>query len=135
MPLILLVFWYIGLTIVNGNILQGLSSFDKVTSFLSVIPGGLGEVSIMAIDYKADLMTVTSFQILRLITIIVMVPFLVQKYASKRVSAPEDVKLTKKEKDPFKMIFLAGFAILGGVLFHLFDLPAAFLTGSLFFQH
>lgn len=134
LPLILLVFWYIGLTVINGNILQGLSNFDKATSFLSVIPGGLGEVSIMAIDYKADLMTVTSFQILRLITIIVMVPFLVQRYASKRKSAPEDVNYVKKEDEPLKMLFLSAFAILGGLLFNYFELPAAFLTGSLFFS-
>lgn len=134
LPLILLVFWYIGLTVVNGNILQVLSSFDKATSFLSVIPGGLGEVSIMAIDYGADLMTVTSFQILRLITIIVMVPFLVQKYASKRITPPEEANFIKKEKEPLKMLFLAIFSIFGGVLFYLFDMPAAFLTGSLFFS-
>lgn len=134
LPLILLIFWYIGLTIVNGNILLALSSFDRVTSFLSVIPGGLGEVSLMAIDYKADLMTVTSFQILRLITIIVMVPFLVQKYAHKRITPPEDVKYVKKEKEPAKIIFLAAFSILGAFIFHSIDLPAAYLTGSLFFS-
>lgn len=134
LPLIMLVFWYIGLTILNGNILLSLSSFDKVTSFLSVIPGGLGEVSLMAIDYNADLMTVTSFQILRLIAIIGMLPFLVKRFASKRDGEPENVKFIKKEKEPLKMILLASFSILGAFVFHYFNLPAAFLTGSLFFS-
>lgn len=134
LPLILLVFWYIGLTIVNGNILLSLSSFDKVTSFLSVIPGGLGEVSLMAIDYNADLMTVTSFQILRLISIIFMLPFLVKKFASKKDEEPERINVQKLPKSPLKMLYLASFSIIGAVIFHYFDLPAAYLTGSLFFS-
>jgi uncharacterized membrane protein AbrB (regulator of aidB expression) len=88
----------------------------------------------MAIDYNADLMTVTSFQILRLITIIVMVPFLVQKYAHKRITPPEDVKYVKKKKEPAKIIFPCGLSILGAFIFHIIDLPAAYLTGSLFFK-
>lgn len=134
LPLIILVFWYIGLTVLNGNILLNLSSFDKVTSFLSVIPGGLGEVSLMAIDYNADLMTVTSFQILRLITIIVMLPFLVKKFSRKKDQEAERIKIEKKEKNPWKMVFLALFSLLGAFIFHYFNLPAAYLTGSLFFS-
>ncbi len=133
LPLIILIFWYIGLTLLNGTILQELSSFDRVTSFLSVIPGGLGEVSLMAIDMKADLMTVTSFQVMRMLTIIVMIPFLVKRYAEKRTSKADQVRYEIKEKRPEKMLFLAVFSIVGALIFHYFNLPAAFLTGSLFF--
>ena len=133
LPLLILIGWYIGLTIINGSILQELSSFDRVTSFLSVIPGGLGEVSLMAIDMKADLMTVTAFQIMRMISIIVMLPFLVKKFAEKKVTREEKERYVAKEKKPAKMIFLAAFSIMGALIFNYFELPAAFLTGSLFF--
>ena len=133
-PLVLLIFWYIGLTVINGNILQHLSSFDKVTSFLSVIPGGLGEVSIMALDYGADLMSVTSFQITRLISIVIMLPFLIKIFAKKRESSLEGSGKRREEDKVYKAILLAAFSLSGAVIFWMLDLPAGFLTGSLVFS-
>ena len=119
---------------VNGNLLLAWGGLDRVTSFLSVIPGGLGEVSIMALDYGADLAAVTTFQITRLLTIVLMVPFLVKHLAEKGGTSIKPNAVVTKEPRVSGMIFLAIFSIGGALLFHWADLPAGFLTGSLLFS-
>ncbi len=134
-PLLLLIFWYIGLTIINGQILLSLSGFDRVTSFLAVIPGGLGEVSIMALDYNADLMAVTSFQVTRLVTIILLLPFLARTYAKRREGGKASfTEASEKNDNKMKMVFLIAFSLAGALLFWKAGLPAGFLTGSLTFS-
>lgn len=136
LPIVFMVFWYIGLTMVNGNVLSMFGSEDKATSFLSVIPGGLTEVSIMAMDYEANLVMVTAFQLMRLMTIVMIVPYLVKKYAKPREIALESKLGSGSEgnkSDWIKMINVLIVGCIGGLVFSYMKLPAAFLTGSLIF--
>ena len=53
-------------------------SISLLTAFLSLAPGGLGEMSLTAIIVKADISTVVSYQLFRLLFILLIVPLLLK---------------------------------------------------------
>jgi uncharacterized protein len=65
--------------------------FSSITSFLSVAPGGMDQMGIIAHEVHADLSTVTSYQLFRIIFIYVVVPpmlRIVLKYSLRKKSNP-----------------------------------------------
>lgn len=78
LPAVALSLIYIVLTLFNGWTLTQLTSMSLYSAFLSVIPGGVAEAGVLAVSYNADLAQVSSFQLLRFLSIVTIVPILTQ---------------------------------------------------------
>ena len=132
--------WYVFVTrsyiAIIGRILPSLT---RTTAALSVLPGGIAEVSVLAGVFGGDLPTIMAFQVARYFAIIGSVPLL-GVLAAKRVRsvnrdvAPKDAQPVSAARDslnsPRYMVFvLVGTA--GGVVFFLVGVPAGLLIGSL----
>lgn len=76
-------FAVIALSLLAGYLLTLITHMDLLTAFLATAPGGMSEMAVTAISVKADLPTVTSYQLFRVlfINLLVMpfVSFLLQK--------------------------------------------------------
>lgn len=65
------------ISLFGGYFLTKFYSMDLLTGFLSTAPGGMSEMAITAISVNADLSTVTTYQLFRILFInLVTVPFL-----------------------------------------------------------
>lgn len=74
----LLVWTLIALCAALGVVLQYMTGFDALTSYLAMTPGGMEVVVVTALDMGADASLVTAVQIIRLFTLIFSVPFLIR---------------------------------------------------------
>jgi len=137
-PGTILVAWYIGITFVYGWVLLNTSILDKYTAFLSVLPGGIAEVSVLALSYNADISQIVSFQLTRLLTIIMIVPVLVKsvfvyngEHHCEQVEAQEKLGESSPIKNDWWIFFVIG--TIGSILFTLIHFPAGRLIGALIF--
>ncbi len=131
---------YLILTMGYGFLLTKISGMDRYTSFLAVIPGGIAETGVLAVSFGANLAQVTAFQLLRFLSIIMIVPLLT-KHVIVRLLKLEP---TEKEKVPvfvpasentmpmhtYLWLFVVG--LVGALLFKWLRLPAALLLGATF---
>jgi membrane AbrB-like protein len=69
-------FAVIALSMLAGYILTLITHMDLLTAFLATAPGGMSEMAVTAISVKADLPTVTSYQLFRVLFInLLTIPF------------------------------------------------------------
>lgn len=139
-PALLVSILYIGITLVYGSLLSIISPLDPVTSFLAVIPGGIAESGILAVSYGADLAQVSSFQLVRFLSIVAVVPLLAQwffkphsKIHSRSALGHEIPFLVPPNKSTVHStlwLFLMG--TLASGLFYIIHFPAALLLGATF---
>ncbi len=66
------------LTILMVVILHKLYNFGITDALLSSFPAGLSEMSMNATDFKADPVTVTTMHMVRLISIVVLIPIILK---------------------------------------------------------
>jgi uncharacterized protein len=84
--------------LVLGLILRSILSIPLTTAFLSIAPGGVTEISIIAASVDADLSIVTSYQLFRLFFILFLIPPLLKWWIHKN-QMKNEVKLQQlKEK-------------------------------------
>ena len=109
--------------------LQKFSGYGKKTSLFSAAPGALGPLLILAEDEKSDLSQVATSHLIRLIIIITVFPFLVQRfYGFGAENLSEKIIENQNIFDLLVLIFLSL------ILIYFFDklrLPAALLSGTL----
>jgi hypothetical protein len=145
LPAILISILYIGITMLYGELLTAVSVMDQTTAFLSVIPGGVAEASVLAVSYNANLAQVSSFQLTRFLSIVVIVPLfanwaLKSKNVIKKdptlqpIEAPEDSDPIeyKEKKDAHHWLWLFLIGALGSFVFYKIHFPAALLIGATF---
>ncbi|MEG0260191.1 MAG: AbrB family transcriptional regulator [Lysinibacillus sp.] len=79
----------LGTTFVFTLIMQKVYMLDFRTSFLSIVPGGLDQMGIIATSVQADVTIVTAFQLMRVLFVsIFIVPF-VKLYNTKKIAHHE----------------------------------------------
>lgn len=86
-PALLISAIYLGITLVYGEIIQSSSSVDQTSAFLAVIPGGIAEASILAVSYNANLAQVSAFQLIRFLSIVLIVPLVTQWFIVPKLRA------------------------------------------------
>lgn len=156
-PAILISILYIGITMFYGNLLTAVSSMDQTTAFLAVIPGGVAEASVLAVSYNANLAQVSSFQLVRFLSIVVIVPLfaawvLKPRFKDKtdphptaaaededpidlKMSSPNAITPELQIPDPSNLhhwIWLFVIGIIGSLLFYQIHFPAGLLIGGTF---
>lgn len=131
---------YLLLTIGYGSLLTKLSGMDRDTSFLSVIPGGIAETGVLAVSFGANLAQVTAFQLLRFLSIVMVVPLLTKHVIVRLLKleptekAIEPVLKTVPENQLPKhsYFWLFGVGVVGAMFFKWIHFPAALLLGATF---
>ncbi len=152
-PALLISFIYLFITIAYGQIIQMVSSVDQTSAFLAVIPGGIAEASILAVSYNANLAQVSSFQLVRFLSIVLIVPLITQwilvpKLRKEKHPVPtnalnaekEDIDLEQaitphevsRENPPYPWLILFVIGAMGSYLFKCVHFPAALLLGATF---
>ncbi len=131
---------YLLLTMGYGFLLTKISGMDHYTSFLAVIPGGIAETGVLAVSFGANLAQVTAFQLLRFLSIIMIVPLLTKHVIVRvlKLTPTEKVKMPVVQPSPetnrlihsYLWLFVAG--LVGALLFQWLRLPAALLLGATF---
>ncbi|GAB6108116.1 AbrB family transcriptional regulator [Fusibacter bizertensis] len=159
-PTVVISVVYIFITIGYGELLMQISDMDQKTAFLSVIPGGVAESGVLAVSYSADLAQVSAFQLLRYLSIIMIIPIIAKNIIMKLVSTSTKEKsksnLTSQVEDvmtnneanlsepscaedftslnsirySYYWLFFTG--TLGALLFKWLHFPAALLLGAAF---
>ncbi len=77
-PMLLLTFFIITTSIVLGFVFSKIFKMDYMTGLMSVLPGGLSTMIILAEDFEADVVTISTLQLSRLITAVAFIPILYQ---------------------------------------------------------
>lgn len=81
----------ITISLLGGYFLTKFYSMDLLTGFLSTAPGGMSEMAITAISVNADLSTVTTYQLFRILFInLVTIPFLRWMLKRQRLDVKND---------------------------------------------
>ncbi|MFO7850703.1 MAG: AbrB family transcriptional regulator [Spirochaetia bacterium] len=138
-PVFMTILWYVFLTFASSTLLCSLSDIDPTNAFLSVIPGGIAEMNIIALSYQADVSIINSFQLVRLFTIIIVMPtFIKAVFKIDKNTAGTFKKAPFIQKETDAHIYIRStpiFAIgaIGSVAFLTINFPAGGLMGSLFF--
>jgi len=135
-PTGLVVAWTILSTIVMAWLLVWLTGLDTPTALLGATPGGLAEMSILALSYDADVPAVALLQLFRLILIIVLIPPLAvrvnQRQGETTTSAPANGReetVCEAESRDIPLALLSG--VIPGTAFLLLGVPAGGLIGGL----
>lgn len=149
-PAALISVLYIGITMVYGELLTAVSSMDQTSAFLAVIPGGVAEASVLAVSYDANLAQVSSFQLVRFLSIVVIVPLFAEWVLRPKLKHKKDPHLAKaaEDADPidYKLdsekdqvsksrhhwLWLFFIGAVGSAAFYAVRFPAALLIGGTF---
>ncbi|KHD46280.1 AbrB family transcriptional regulator [Streptococcus hongkongensis] len=130
-----------------GSILIIFFKMDAMTAFLSCLPGGIVDVSLMAIDMGAKADTVATMQTVRLVGILLILPnwvgFITNRFAPELRQVPVD-RIQNKEDRNYSSLrgqnrikndaLILLIATLGGLIGEWSGLPVGALIVSLIFS-
>ncbi|MFI3886528.1 AbrB family transcriptional regulator [Streptococcus parauberis] len=133
--------------LVLGTILIVFFKMDAVTAFLSCLPGGIVDVSLMAIDMGAKADTVATMQTVRLVGILLILPnwvgFITNRFAPELRQIPrqqnesikevKELSLRKQNRLTNDMLILV-ISTIGGLIGEWSGLPVGALIISLLFS-
>jgi len=78
LPAIASVFILLTVGMIAGYVLHKVTGIDLVTALLGTSPGGLTDMSILAASYEADTITVSSIHLIRIFSVIFLMPIIVR---------------------------------------------------------
>lgn len=78
LPVILLSLLVVGFGLLMAYLLMKLTGWDKLTCILSCCPAGLSPTIMVAMEYGADTNIVTIFQVIRMVTVLLMTPVMIR---------------------------------------------------------
>lgn len=82
-PAVLVLGWTLGATFGLAKLVTALTTADPLTSVLSACPGGMTEMTILAVSVGADAAVVLVFQMFRFFSVLIVVPFAVSTLSAK----------------------------------------------------
>lgn len=116
------------------------TDMDFVTAAFATSPGGLSDITIIAYDFGADVAKITILQLIRLLSVIIIIPTIVEVLLKKfdnglikEEKIRKDIKKEEKNSDILKIILTFIIAIIGGVLGYKLNIPAGPMTFSMAF--
>lgn len=130
---------YVIITVLYGNLLMYIGNLDQSTAFLSVIPGGVAEASVLAVSFDAVLAQVSAFQLLRYLSIVMIIPVLTKSIiikivAKPSISPPKVLKIDQSDLNEmhYSYIWLYLVGIVFAAIFKWIHFPAALMLGATF---
>jgi hypothetical protein len=128
--------WMIGTGLASGFLLARFTGLDLGTSLFSAVPGGMTEMSIIAIAYELNVPVVVLFQFMRVLGVYLTVPALASKYKGKKyedimcdeLSVTADTK-TEEKGGSIIYTFVAGGA--AGFICRQMGIPAGAIIGPM----
>ena len=75
-PIALITTMIMIMSLLLGLLFSKLFKWDFITSFMSALPGGMSAMLILAEEFNADVVTITSMQMVRLLTAVMIIPML-----------------------------------------------------------
>lgn len=131
-PAILIVSCMALMNFILGYVLYKNSSLDLATALFSTAPGGMMDMTLIAHELNADSAKVVMFQLIRLISVIGVIPIFLKKIIRKKGEA-EVVKTYEKsksdKKNSLENIILT--IVVGIVIGYLSKVPAGALSFSM----
>lgn len=137
-PVCIISVLYIGLTLFSGSLLMNVSDMQANTAFISVIPGGLAANSVLAASYGADLAKVSSFQLMRFLSVLLVVPIVTKSIVKyKEIPLPKTEERAPAKDTPIVYhslhpMWLFPIGIVGSWFFNRIHFPAALMLGAAF---
>jgi len=147
LPAAIISAWAVTITLLFGYIISLISPLDITTGILGSSIGGLPEMTILAHDTDADSVTVVLFHILRLLSTMLIIPFILKWFGNNgKIYKPSNLmerdqnqeqahKDTQVEEkiNPKRLVMTLLAAGLFGGLFLSLGVPAGGLVGGLLF--
>lgn len=142
LPGIIIVIWTIGTGLLIGFILEYYTNMDIGTSLFSAVPGGITEMSVVALSYGLETPVIVLFQFMRILGVCLTVPFCASLYkeettieqvnSNDKNSENEEKKNSdgqSKYSDNVLLTILIG--VTAGYISLRFKLPAGAMLGSM----
>lgn len=131
--------------VIMGIIFMTFFDMTPVTAFLSCLPGGIMDVSLMAVDMGAQSDIVATIQTARLMGILLILPLWISFWVKRFASIPNGAqshkpvpKVVKTKLSPKKQwlnnLFILTIATIGGFIGLWLDIPVGALIFSLIFS-
>lgn len=135
LPCALVSAWALSVAFAVGVILYETSSLDLVTCILGSAPGGIAEMSLLALSLPASPPAVAMLQLSRIVVVLLVIPYLAKRLVqvNTRTSGFHNVSKTTKNgavcsQRPF--LIVSG-AVGGGLACHAIGIPVGGLIGSM----
>lgn len=138
---ILMAFFNFGM----GYFIYKTTNIDIVTALFATSPGGIADMTIIAYDFGAESSKVALLQMIRLISVVGIIPTLIKilsKKFKRRANIKQDEKpleknsvnnkkVSSKKENLQKILLTLGIGILGGILGYILKIPSGAMTLSM----
>lgn len=123
--------WYVAVTTALGFLVARWAGIDLGTAFLGTAPGGVAEMTAMAITSGADVAFVATLQALRVMATNIAIPFLAKRGVDPLVVSVRDDKPAADDRNELHWSLGLFASIAGGSIFTLINFPAGGVIGSM----
>ena len=106
---------------------------DFPTALFSAAPGGITEMTVLALSYDSEIAIVSTFQFVRLIVIVSIIPIIAKFVKGKQISLQEEssqVPAVKSQYSPRRVLIYA-IGITGGLLLLAVGFPGGGVVGAM----
>ncbi len=140
LPAVVLAMWMVATGVIVGFVLSGLTTLDLATSIFSAAPGGIAEMSVIALDYGADVSAVALLQFIRILGTYATVPLISQRFATadvdpERSGNPDDTASrstgARKMLRAYPLPYTLAIGLSAGFLAWWVGVPAGGIVGSM----
>lgn len=105
---------------------------NLLTTLLATMPGGVSIMAIVAAEYNKDVMFVTTMQLARLLSVVLLIPLWVNMTnTTQEIADIPTASLISFEHNSLLVLIALTAAAIGSYLAHYFRLPVAALFGSM----
>lgn len=106
---------------------------DFATALFSAAPGGITEMTVLALAYDSEIAIVSTFQFVRLMVIVSIIPVIAKFVKGKQISSQEKSAQVSKVKQEYSLrrIFVYVVGITGGVLLLAVGFPGGGVVGAM----
>lgn len=129
-PALLVSAWMLATCFVVGMFFYRLTAVTPATAIIGAAPGGVAEMSLLALSFDADDKVVSILQFMRLVGILIVIPFLATRQTN--VLPSDRRRLVSKPfcwEKSMSLTILVG--LLGGLIAWYLDWPAPGLLGAI----
>lgn len=130
LPAILVSVWMLASCFLVGRVFQRLTQVAPVTAILGAAPGGVAEMTMLALNLNADAVVVATLQLMRLLGVVFVIPLLALRQTETSSPNNNRRRIPKIPWQPSAVITLT-VGIIGGIVAYILKLPAAGLLGAM----
>lgn len=130
-PTVFLLVGHLVLNLGLGTLLYAIGPFDMITSYASLIPGGLSEIPLVAEEMGGDSSIVLVIQFLRIVFSLLSFPLVASRLSKTPESSMDDQVVDHKKGSLLVVLMTCLTGLLGAILFKSIHFPAGILVGSM----